>query len=207
MRVVRCSSRDALETADASRLVRARFREGRNRRRIESAATTRGGKLRERERERVWYGSWQCQCLRRCTEALSENGRRLSVFRLYRKNGFVSRVRRTSRSLRGLPQWTSINFQAFPVALRLLSFLSLSPLPPSSLPSFRRGSVNSSLSLLAGTIDRSIYLSIQWIDAIRFSFLSKQALNDNLSRFRFQLKEKEFSHGIVTYYEIGLSHL
>lgn len=52
VRVVRCSSRDALETADASRLVRARFREGRNRRRIESAATTRGGKLRERERER-----------------------------------------------------------------------------------------------------------------------------------------------------------
>lgn len=30
VRVVRCSSRDALETADASRLVRARFREGRN---------------------------------------------------------------------------------------------------------------------------------------------------------------------------------
>lgn len=52
VRVVRCSSRDALETADASRLVRARFREGRNRRRIESAATTRGGKLREKERER-----------------------------------------------------------------------------------------------------------------------------------------------------------
>lgn len=53
VRVVRCSSRDALETADASRLVRARFREGRNRRRIESAATTRGGKLREKERESV----------------------------------------------------------------------------------------------------------------------------------------------------------
>lgn len=160
MRVVRCSSRDALETADASRLVRARFREGRNRRRIESAATTRGGKLRERERERrVWYGSWQCQCLRRCTEALSENGRRLSVFRLYRKNGFVSRVRRTSRSLRGLPQWTSINFQAFPVALRLLSFLSLSPLPLCSLLSAAEASTPPSLCSLGRSIDLSIYLS------------------------------------------------
>lgn len=49
MRVVRCSSRDALETADASRLVRARFREGRNE---EDGVYERRkrGKLRERER-------------------------------------------------------------------------------------------------------------------------------------------------------------
>lgn len=138
-------------------------------RRMES---TREGREGNCAREREWYGSWQCQCLRRCTEALSENGRRLSVFRLYRKNGFVSRVRRTSRSLRGLPQWTSINFQAFPVALRLLSFLSLSPLPPLRLLPFfpPRKRQLLPLSLSARWNDRSIDLSVCSMDR-RESFL------------------------------------
>ena len=53
VRVVRCSSRDALETADASRLVRARFREGRNEEDgVYERRRRKRGKLRARERER-----------------------------------------------------------------------------------------------------------------------------------------------------------
>lgn len=169
-------------------------------RRMES---TRGGGGREgncaREREREWYGSWQCQCLRRCTEALSENGRRLSVFRLYRKNGFVSRVRRTSRSLRGLPQWTSINFQAFPVALRLLSFLSLSPLPPLRLLPFfpPRKRQLLPLSLSARWNDRSIDLSVCSMDR-RDSFLFRNRRWIIICRgFRFSVLSVNLNFDII----------
>lgn len=168
-------------------------------RRMESTREGGGGREGNCAREREWYGSWQCQCLRRCTEALSENGRRLSVFRLYRKNGFVSRVRRTSRSLRGLPQWTSINFQAFPVALRLLSFLSLSPLPPLRLLPFfpPRKRQLLPLSLSARWNDRSIDLSVCSMDR-RDSFLFRNRRWIIICRgFRFSVLSVNFNFDII----------
>ena len=75
-------ARDALETAGAPRpRASARDSKPREGRKVKSdeerLASERKRKKkkekeREGEREREWYGSWQCQCLRRCTEALSE---------------------------------------------------------------------------------------------------------------------------------------
>lgn len=173
LRVVRCSSRDALETADASRRVLARDSKSRReedwawRGEIPGSRTgwkeRRKERARERERERSREIERECGMARDnvnvCVVAPkhSQDGRRLSVFRLYRKNGFVSRVRRTSRSLRGLPQWTSINFQAFPRDLvSLLSVLRVSV--ALGLPSSCRGNVNGACLSAPSLCDPSLCL-------------------------------------------------